>query len=953
MDRRRAAGDSGSAAVLVGERRGRLRELHDLLDETRAHGSRVAVVTGPAGSGKSLLLRTFFEQAAVSGRRPLTATASRAEQAVPFALLEQLVRGVRSAAPPPLVARLVRLCEEGAAAVLHRHTEPGVSDGVCAQVVHRLCAALLDLFEQSEGPVVIGIDDTQHADSASLQVFFGLLRRMHTGRILLVLAGHTTSAPLDTLLKAELPSEPTARRLYLPPLTTVGVEELVARRLGEDTAHRTAAAYAAVSGGSPALVNALIHDNQSAPPAVGEPLVTGPAYREAVLTGLYHGGPDLLALARQLALLGETFDRSLLRHLMGLHGDSTQQAIGALRGAGLLTGDRFRHPQARLAVLGDMTPEERSDAYTRTARILHKNGAPVTSVAVQLLASERIGTSCSVTLLHEAAEAAVGDGQVRLAQDILHYADLHPADARQQAVTTAMLVRTEWLTDPAAAARWVPDLMVAAKGGQLASSHVSTLIGTLLWFGKIDAALDHLGHLRDPDWTRDPLTSAHRDARSKWLELLYPPAAATPDGEDRDTGFAPGAPLFDTDPQSQAAGLLGELLSCAPRPPSASVADSTLRRYPFGAGTASTLAAALGVLVLCGRLAAAARWAEKLAAAARDQDLLVWQAVFTALRAEIALRRGDPEAAERLGRDALNSLSADAWGVLIGLPLATAVQACVTLGRPAAAQELLNLPVPDVMSHTTAGLPYLRARGRYYLATGQPERALADFLTVGRQMRQWDLDLPVFLPWRTDAAEAFLRLGIVQQAAELAMEQLEMSGRQQPHPYALSLRLLAACRSDEQRPELLGEALAVLKEIEAPLELAQAQADLAGALLALGRPDEGRMLLYQARYTAERTGAQTPGRTGGPEHTGTAAVPAVRVGERHGDSAARELSVAEHRVARLAARGLSNRQIAGELFLTISTVEQHLTRVYRKLRVRGRTELARAMPRDPTRRIPA
>ena len=51
------------------------------------------------------------------------------------------------------------------------------------------------------------------------------------------------------------------------------------------------------------------------------------------------------------------------------------------------------------------------------------------------------------------------------------------------------------------------------------------------------------------------------------------------------------------------------------------------------------------------------------------------------------------------------------------------------------------------------------------------------------------------------------------------------------------------------------------------------------------------------------------------------------------------LSEAERRVAALAARGHTNRQIAGMLYITVSTVEQHLTRVYRKLDVKRRSEL--------------
>jgi DNA-binding NarL/FixJ family response regulator len=57
-----------------------------------------------------------------------------------------------------------------------------------------------------------------------------------------------------------------------------------------------------------------------------------------------------------------------------------------------------------------------------------------------------------------------------------------------------------------------------------------------------------------------------------------------------------------------------------------------------------------------------------------------------------------------------------------------------------------------------------------------------------------------------------------------------------------------------------------------------------------------------------------------------------------------ELTVTERRIAELAATGRSNREIAGELFLSERTVEANLTRIYRKLGVRSRTELARRLP---------
>jgi DNA-binding CsgD family transcriptional regulator len=67
----------------------------------------------------------------------------------------------------------------------------------------------------------------------------------------------------------------------------------------------------------------------------------------------------------------------------------------------------------------------------------------------------------------------------------------------------------------------------------------------------------------------------------------------------------------------------------------------------------------------------------------------------------------------------------------------------------------------------------------------------------------------------------------------------------------------------------------------------------------------------------------------------------------HPQLAVQELTRAERRVAALAAEGHHNKEIAATLFLSVSTVEMHLSRVYRKLDLRSRTELARRWPPDP------
>jgi DNA-binding NarL/FixJ family response regulator len=95
-------------------------------------------------------------------------------------------------------------------------------------------------------------------------------------------------------------------------------------------------------------------------------------------------------------------------------------------------------------------------------------------------------------------------------------------------------------------------------------------------------------------------------------------------------------------------------------------------------------------------------------------------------------------------------------------------------------------------------------------------------------------------------------------------------------------------------------------------------------------------------------GVPTPSPTRPDQPAGPARydVPEPRLAE-HLHAVLDQLSEAERRVAELAAAGHTNRQIADHLFVTVSTVEQHLTKTYRKLRVSRRTQLRAALSRAP------
>jgi DNA-binding CsgD family transcriptional regulator len=136
------------------------------------------------------------------------------------------------------------------------------------------------------------------------------------------------------------------------------------------------------------------------------------------------------------------------------------------------------------------------------------------------------------------------------------------------------------------------------------------------------------------------------------------------------------------------------------------------------------------------------------------------------------------------------------------------------------------------------------------------------------------------------------------------------------------------------RLPLLREAVSVLERAGDQYELALAVAELSQAQHLAGDGDQARASARNAHRLARQSGARIP-QAGEP----AGAVQVVADGGRDLPGEPAGLTEAELRVAALAAEGRTNRQIADALLITVSTVEQHLTRVYRKLRVRRRADL--------------
>jgi DNA-binding CsgD family transcriptional regulator len=179
-----------------------------------------------------------------------------------------------------------------------------------------------------------------------------------------------------------------------------------------------------------------------------------------------------------------------------------------------------------------------------------------------------------------------------------------------------------------------------------------------------------------------------------------------------------------------------------------------------------------------------------------------------------------------------------------------------------------------------------------------------------------------------------LALGERDQALRLAGQELELARDWGlAVPIGVALRVSGVVASDVS---LLEEAVTTLRASPARLELARALVDWGVALRSLGRGPEALAALRQGHDVAKRCGA----------------IPLMGVAARElraaGGRPARTpsgsvLTAQEDHIVRRAVLGLTNRQIAAELFVTPRAVELHLTRAYRKLGISGRRDLAAAL----------
>ncbi|RKN03413.1 helix-turn-helix transcriptional regulator [Streptomyces radicis] len=913
------------------ERSQEMRYLRGLFERSERGRPQIALISGPVATGKTELLHAFVEEAIGLGALPLIATGSRAERSLPLGVIGQLFHS------PALPWHLLE--ETNALLTADALPSPGATDAPAAamrraaiRLARGVCSTLLTL--STERVVVLAIDDVQYADGYSLQILLYLLRRLKFRRLLVILTEWPGAQAPHSAFRAELLRQPACHRLHVRALSEDGTARVLAEALGDPSAAaRLAPAYHEVTGGNPLLLRGLVEDGLNeggAPAAPGgrslpQPPVPGRLFRQAVCACLYQWDAATIQVARSLALLDRWASPALVGRLTGMKPELVVDIVESIGGSGLLRGERLRHPAVRAAIADTVEPGDGADAHLRGAQLLHDRGVAAPDVAEHLVAADRVPDKWAIGVLRDAARQALAERRDDFADDCLELAQRSCADEQVRAPLLMSLTRLRWRRDPSTALRHLATLRRSVLAGHLGGRDVSAVAGFLLWHGRGDDAREILARARG---ARDSPGARPGDASQGTAPLCLRAGSES---------ALPEVACWPGHPGEAACAALDAVLTGAPDADPVARAEEALSGCALSEDSLPSVLSALYALLHADRQDRAAAWCDTFLRDAEAEGATTWRALLTAARADIALRQGRPAPAELWAAEALTLVSARGWGVAIGLPLAALIRARLDLGRVEDAGRAAGLVVPKAMFGGGFAPGYLRARGHQHLAANRPRAAVADFERCGRLMREWGRDLPVLLPWRGDLALARAALDQREEAKELVAEQLALPGGDRQRVVGVSLRAMAAAASPKRRPGPLREAVALLQECGDRLELIRALADLSRAHAGLGEFGRARMMRERAVHVAAECGAEELLARLLPAPEAESAAEGGAAAEAADDPAL--LSDAERRVATLAAIGYTNREIGRKLHVTVSTVEQHLTRVYRKLNVDRRADL--------------
>jgi len=926
------------------ERDAELATIEELLGAAAEGNGRLLTIEGEAGAGKTSLLHVAGRLAGKREMRVLRARGGEYERDFPYGVVRQLFE--------PLLFEEAQRAEllTGSAALAAPVFDLQAArreDADPLAIQHGLYWLMADLAAAS--PTVLLIDDAQWADLTSLRAFAYAGRRLEGLSILVAFTVRTGEPGGHEELLDQLRGQPTASSIEPAPLSVQATVALTAAEVGSLPSEQFAGACREATAGNPFLLVELLRslaDEQLDSTADDSgPLVEKAAagISRSILARLAKLGEHSVAVARAVAVLEPNAETRLVGELAGLAENVVTESFELLIRARLLSDSRpvaFAHPLVREVVLSEVASPRRAVDHSRAARLLHRDGDDADTVAAHLLLAELGGDEWVVEALREAAAAALGRGAPEAAVRYLRRAlQEPPATGNRLGMSRELGLALLRANDPEGIE--VLRTVRAATEDPASHAQLSTEIAGSLGLrggAKEAAALleESLELLPDPAGELGVLLRAWMLLEVIWgLERLPDGALLQPDEEIRNDTFA-GRVLLAQVATLSALGLdtVERALDLAERsiPDDEAIAEDALAGVPHqGTFTA---------FVIADRGGAIAHSIEISIDASRRRGATIAVAGGHGVRAFASLLDGNLRDAVGDAEIAIGIVRHLQIPSALAVWLGAAVRLATARGDLAAAEGMLA----DLESERArvSGLPaaiLLCARGELRRETGRYAEARNDYLAASERVAWLPLANQEVLPWRIGLALCEAALGNKEKALQLSAEAVALARRAGgQRGIGIALRVQGAVTVGPKGVELLREAINVLAGTGARLHHAHALVDLGAALRRANQRKEAREPLRQGLDIAHHCGAVPLEERARTELEATGARPRKAV-----YSGVESLTPSELRVARLAAAGGTNREIAQSLTVTEKTIETHMRHIFQKLDLSRRTELADAL----------
>jgi DNA-binding CsgD family transcriptional regulator len=940
-----AAGRAWRGADQLLERDAELAQIDELIAASVGGEGRFLVIEGRSGIGKTALLAELKTRAQQSGMSICAARGSDLESDFAFGVVRQLFEPWVWSHGEGEGSRLFEGAAALAAPVLGLSGEQGA--GALFPALHGLYWLAADLAARA--PLLLAVDDAHWADQPSLSWLAYLLNRLEGLAILVAVGTRPPPAAGEGELIARLIADPQVDLLRLRPLGEGSIAALLAGALGaEPDALFTAACHRATAG-NPLALRGVVQDlaaqgvRPTAPAAELLEHQVPDALSRRLQVRLGRPGHPATRLARGLAVMGDGSELLQVAALMELDEQEATAVADELSAADILEAKlplRFVHPLIRAVVYESIPVAARSRLHRQAANLLSAQAADAETVAAHLLRCPPDGAPGTVERLRAAAQAAIRRGAPEAALVYLRRGLVDSMDPTVRVSVLTELGRAELVAGDHRAAKdhlseAVNDCSEAVARGK-ARNNLANAVMRAQGDPKlsVELMLQALGELGDSD----PETSERIEVTICVLASSTSNAPAVADPLVRLSAIAAGQGPAARRADVALAYLLA--LRAERREDVLSHLDRGLEGGTFiTQETAHTGAPtwAAGALLYTDELVRAGTFAREMqadAAARGSTHGLVQGLAYAAGAAYYSGMVADAEAAVEAALDLAQPN--DYWWTTCA-----SVQArfLLELGRTEAALAVIG--TIRLQPGTEGDVPsawVLAHRGYVLCAADRKDEGIAALRECGEIASAAGLLNPLWLPWRSDLAMN-LPAEAREEARSLVAAELELGRRMGvPRAVGVVLRAAAALERDADAVDLLRDSVALLTASPGVLELARAQLDLGAALRRLGHRVEAREPLLQALEIATRCGAVPLAERAREESLLAGARP--RRPRLRGIDA---LTPAELRVARKAAEGLSNREIAQALFITTKTVTDHLGSSYGKLQITSRTELAAAL----------